>query len=468
MDAIHTSCVLAALKCLHEACRNDYNKTSFVQKDGVRFLLRIIHGPLAADDDLFPLSFHILSQISENDEGRATLVGKNRNVDHTAKRERLCNLLVSHLSHPFVQEHAAVILCNCSFETQFKRFLTEFSIAPHGNILEHLGAALGACKPDMQDSILAVMINVVHNQRLRRQFIASPQFAEFSAFFAMLVASVLRRDKRERKNGSQRMKRIEELPLKAVDGTQEIILEKALAVTFNCAVEDTCSPILFTKTAVVGHLAQLVLSPGARSSILLLDRAIGTLSRASQATSMLSVLVDKNAIEASLSILTPLAVFLQASSNSTASDSPFVTGEGLPMPLGTYRSVARLLAATLPQTGATTRVCNFRYQYTPEGESKAKSMSGISGVKALLHVAADPSIQGNGALAIGALAKDPQAARKMQSALRQLVELLKQENDMIIRNVIVATARLAGTHVELSREIGAMHLLYQLSGKMKR
>ena len=46
---------------------------------------------------------------------------------------KMSEFLFFYLKNPLVNEHCAIILCNCVYEPYYKLYLTEFSLPPLGN-----------------------------------------------------------------------------------------------------------------------------------------------------------------------------------------------------------------------------------------------------------------------------------------------------------------------------------------------
>ncbi len=294
----------------------------------------------------------------------------------------------------------------------------------------------------------------------------------------------------------------------AVEGTEASLLEKALAVAFNCSVEDDALPVLFDSpsparprsTSQVNFLRPLVkLALSAHTSATMATRSLGLLSRACKLDPLGPALLTAGALDCALNACFPLIPVLPANANYVPNDAKghAFTQEGesaLPVSLSALRAAARVLVTLLKLPGdegkaAAERVVSARCPlpnptptptpadaksagiiYPDNGKSvKRREGSGLEAVLALLCVWADPAVQGNAALCVGSLAQHPQALEKLGPSLRPLVELMKAENPLTLRNVLMAAARVAQSplHIEQARQLGAMHLMGQLAHKVK-
>lgn len=306
---------------------------------------------------------------------------------------------------------------------------------------------------------MAVITNLVNAPFFRKQFIAAAQFPDFIRLCGKICSSVAE---------------------SLVYSSEAELLEKALAVMYNCGIEPECLPVMFSSPKFV---ADLCITAGSMLSKLLTDRALAVLSRATRTSTLTGVFIANGGIETCLKACAPLA--LRSVWPVPAPTLP-TTVDDLPWPvkLSSLRCVARALAAACGQKGGSSRVKKFRYSPTEADRRSAKdadstagskqdnkvtTVKGITAVVRLLGIP-DSKIQGNVALCIAHLALDKGCISRLDVSIDPLTRLLKADNAESKPNVVCALARLSAAkpaYREAIRSSGAMQLLYLHAAKQR-
>jgi len=447
-DGTATALFSEVCKTLLEACENEHSREAFVRSQGLGVLVEALTTLEQEQANVHAkTSLKLFSFACEHPAARAVIhrdftkiwsiiVKYGLEADRTPAADGEVG--------PHIQ--ALNLLCNCSFDSKFRKEMREAKPKPLSlmvPLLQKLSLVKTKAQTpdDLQTTgrIWGALANALSDQHMRREFAKDDSNLKAVCKALRPYCSWYKRMATGKKN----------MPPMICS-----IFKKMLALTLNCAVEsEKIIEILFATNAsqLIGDLTFVVMNPNLEAC--LRDRCSGLLSRASALSEHQAAIIAAGGCEA---FLVMLGVTVEVKGLGEATSAAEHDQDDEKMMETAHERATRALALLTNHEKACDKV--FKYKGTKE--------SSLSGRQLLLQSLAskNPQVSGNAALVVGHIAlKISDSIPVFKDTIPFLIELMKIEKPASLsKNAAIATARLARhpENIKIVRQLRGIELMH--------